>query len=59
MNRPIDSITVAIQGFGNVGSFAAGFLHEKGAKVVAVSDQFGAVYNPEGLDIPVFADFFG
>lgn len=52
VNRPIESISVAIQGFGNVGSFAAGFLHEKGAKVVAVSDQFGAVFNPEGLDIP-------
>ncbi|MBI2553111.1 MAG: glutamate dehydrogenase [Candidatus Rokubacteria bacterium] len=42
----------AIQGFGNVGSWAARFLHEAGARVVAVSDQQGGVRNPEGLDIP-------
>ncbi len=45
-------VTVAIQGFGNVGSFAARFLHERGAKVVAVTDQFGGAFNPDGLDIP-------
>ena len=42
----------AIQGFGNVGSWAARFLHEAGARVVAVSDQRGGIRNPEGLDIP-------
>jgi glutamate dehydrogenase (NAD(P)+) len=42
----------AIQGFGNVGSWAARFLHEAGARVLAVSDQQGGVQNPEGLDIP-------
>ena len=42
----------AIQGFGNVGSWAARFLHEAGARVVAVSDQQGGVRNPEGLDVP-------
>ncbi len=42
----------AIQGFGNVGSFLAQFLHEEGAKVVAVSDSGGGVYNPKGLDVP-------
>ncbi len=41
----------ALQGFGNVGSWAARFLHEAGAKVVAVSDARGGVQNPEGLDI--------
>ncbi len=48
----IKEATVAIQGFGNVGSFAASFLHEKGAKVVAVSDVTGGIHNPDGLDIP-------
>jgi len=45
----------AIQGFGNVGSWAARFLHERGAKVVAVSDVKGGVTSPEGLDIPALA----
>ncbi len=44
--------TIAIQGFGNVGSHAAKFLHEAEFKVVAVSDLSGAYYRPEGLDIP-------
>jgi glutamate dehydrogenase (NAD(P)+) len=44
--------TVAVQGFGNVGSVTARLLHEAGAKVVAVSDSRGGVYNPAGLDIP-------
>jgi glutamate dehydrogenase/leucine dehydrogenase len=43
---------VAIQGFGNVGSFLAQFLHEEGAKVVAVSDSSGGIYNAKGLDVP-------
>jgi glutamate dehydrogenase (NAD(P)+) len=43
---------VAIQGFGNVGSVAAGELHAIGAKVVAVSDRSGGVVAPDGLDIP-------
>jgi len=43
---------VAIQGFGNVGSFLAQFLHEEGARVVAVSDSSGGIYNPKGLDVP-------
>ena len=44
--------TVAIQGFGNVGSNAAKLLHAAGARVVAVSDVSGAVYDPHGLDMP-------
>lgn len=42
---------VAVQGFGNVGSWAATLLEERGASVVAVSDVSGAYYNPNGLDI--------
>jgi glutamate dehydrogenase (NAD(P)+) len=43
---------VAIQGFGNVGSHAAKFLHEADYRIVAVSDVSGGYYRPEGLDIP-------
>ncbi len=42
---------VLLQGFGNVGSWAAQIFEEHGGKVVAVSDAFGAVYNEKGLDI--------
>jgi len=52
IKRTLPGSTVALQGFGNVGSFAARFLHEAGAKVVGVSDVAGGVWNPEGLDIP-------
>lgn len=48
----IDVPTVAIQGFGNVGSVSAKFLHNMGYKVVAVTDVKGGIYNPKGLDIP-------
>ena len=45
----IDDATIAIEGFGNVGSFVARHLTEMGAKVVAVSDSKGCVYNKKGL----------
>jgi glutamate dehydrogenase (NAD(P)+) len=45
-------IKVAIQGFGNVGSFTARFLDSAGIKVVAISDVFGFIYNKDGLNIP-------
>ncbi|KAG8476080.1 hypothetical protein CXB51_032893 [Gossypium anomalum] len=48
----IANMKFAIQGFGNVGSWAASFIHQKGGKVVAVSDITGAVKNPNGIDIP-------
>jgi glutamate dehydrogenase (NAD(P)+) len=44
--------TAAVQGFGNVGSITAKFLHQHGIKVVAVSDVQGGIYDPKGLDIP-------
>jgi len=44
--------TVAVQGFGNVGSHTALFLHEAGLKVAAVSDLTGGRYNARGLDVP-------
>ncbi len=51
LGRKIAGTTVAIQGFGNVGSVAALLLHAKGARVVGVSDISGALYHPDGLDI--------
>jgi glutamate dehydrogenase (NAD(P)+) len=50
--RRVTDYTVAIQGFGNVGATLARLLHLEGVKVVAVSDSRGAVYNPNGLDVP-------
>jgi glutamate dehydrogenase (NAD(P)+) len=50
-DRAIAGTTIAIQGFGNVGSFLAQFMAEEGARVVAVSDSTGGVYNPAGLDV--------
>jgi glutamate dehydrogenase (NAD(P)+) len=49
--------TVAIQGFGNVGSVAARLLSQAGARVVAVSDHTGGVYNEKGLNVEaIYAD---
>jgi len=52
VGRELAGSTVAIQGFGNVGSNAAKLLHTAGACVVAVSDVSGAIYDPRGLDLP-------
>ncbi|MDQ7781952.1 MAG: Glu/Leu/Phe/Val dehydrogenase [Desulfomonilaceae bacterium] len=49
--------TVAVQGFGNVGSVAARLAHEMGMKIVAVSGSTGGVYNDQGLD-PVLVNNF-
>lgn len=45
------SATCAVQGFGNVGSWAAKLLNERGLKIVAISDFAGAYYNENGIDI--------
>jgi len=51
MGRALEDVTVAVQGFGNVGSWTARAMHERGARVVAVSDRSGGVYNGGGLDL--------
>jgi glutamate dehydrogenase/leucine dehydrogenase len=51
LNINLKKSTVAIQGFGNAGSFAAKLLHDDGTKIIAVSDVTGAYYNPEGIDV--------
>ena len=49
--------TVAVQGFGNVGTFTAKFLHDRGAVVVAITDVRGGCANPKGLDIPKLIEY--
>ena len=50
--KAFSDITVAVQGFGNVGSNAARLIAERGGKILAVSDHGGGVSNKDGLDIP-------
>ena len=50
--RSLEDVTVALQGFGNVGSHGARLMAERGAKIVAVGDHAGGVANEEGLDVP-------
>ncbi len=47
-----EKCTASVQGFGNVGQWAAMDLHAAGVKVVCISDSHGALYNPSGLDVP-------
>ncbi len=49
---PLRGGRFVIQGFGNVGSWTAKYLHDAGAKVIAIADADGAVMNDKGLDIP-------
>jgi glutamate dehydrogenase/leucine dehydrogenase len=52
IGRDWKGLKVAIQGFGKLGSVAARFAHEHGAKVVAISDLTGGIYREDGLDVP-------
>ncbi|HLR60610.1 MAG TPA: Glu/Leu/Phe/Val dehydrogenase [Pseudogracilibacillus sp.] len=52
----IEGAKVVVQGFGNAGSYLAKFLHEAGAKIVGISDAYGALYDAEGLDIDYLLD---
>lgn len=54
--REPSASTAAVQGFGKVGRDAARFLDQAGCRVLAVSDQYGAVHSAEGLDIPALCD---
>lgn len=51
LHSPLEGATVAIQGFGNVGSWTARLITEHRCRVVAVSDVRGGIYDPAGLDI--------
>jgi len=52
----VGDFTYAIQGIGNVGSFAARLLHDAGGKIVAVSNSKNTLANPSGLDIPALLE---
>tara|TARA_B100000315_G_scaffold246779_1_gene274524 strand:- start:7892 stop:9136 length:1245 start_codon:yes stop_codon:yes gene_type:complete len=56
-NVDLSSSSCVIQGFGNVGTYAAKFLTEMGAKVIGVSDVSGGLCDNNGLDIPVLIDY--
>ncbi|AFH62049.2 Glu/Leu/Phe/Val family dehydrogenase [Paenibacillus caseinilyticus] len=53
---PLKNARVVIQGFGNAGSYLAKFMHDMGACVVGISDVYGGLYNPDGLDIEYLLD---
>ncbi len=48
---------IVIQGFGNVGSFAALFAHQRGAKIIAVSDVSGGIMNGDGFNVPELIEY--
>jgi glutamate dehydrogenase len=52
----IKDARVVIQGFGNAGSFLAKILYDAGAKIVGISDAYGALHDPNGLDIEYLLD---
>jgi len=55
--KDLAGTTVALQGFGNVGSHAARMIAERGGKIVAVADHMGGVANEAGLDVPSLVDY--
>ena len=55
-NLDLNGARIVIQGFGNAGSFLAKFLYDQGAKIVGISDAYGALHDPEGLDIDYLLD---
>jgi glutamate dehydrogenase (NAD(P)+) len=52
LDIPAEDATAVVQGFGNVGSVAAQELSQRGVKVIAVADRYGAIRNKAGIDIP-------
>jgi glutamate dehydrogenase (NAD(P)+) len=52
LDQRLAGMKVVVQGFGNVGSYLAQFLHQEGATVIAISDSTTALYNPKGIDVP-------
>jgi len=54
--RPEDC-TAVVQGFGNVGSVTCQELAQRGVRVVAISDRYGAIRNPRGIDVPALLEY--
>ena len=57
LGMPVRGTTVAVQGFGNVGSTAAMLLEREGARITAISDRTGGVHNPQGVDIAAAIEY--
>ena len=57
LKKEIENATIAIQGFGKVGMHAAIEAHQLGARVVAVSDVTGGIFNGDGIDIPKLVEY--
>lgn len=55
-NIDIKDAKVVVQGFGNAGSYLAKFMHDAGAKIIGISDAYGALHDPNGLDIDYLLD---
>src|SRR5579862_9199150 len=53
LDIPMEGARVVVQGFGNVGSVTARLMNLAGCKVVALADVFGAIYNEDGIDVPL------
>lgn len=56
--KSFDDITIAVQGFGEVGAAAATHAFEAGMKVIAVTDAHGGIINPNGIDIPKLTEHY-
>ena len=56
-NIDLKGAKVVVQGFGNVGSYAAKFLHEYGCQIIGVSDISGGLYAPDGFDVDELFDY--
>jgi glutamate dehydrogenase (NAD(P)+) len=57
LGMPMRGTTVAVQGFGNVGSTAAMLLDREGCRITAISDRTGGVHNPQGVDIAAAIEY--
>lgn len=58
VGMPVKGMKVAIQGFGKVGSWAAKLLYDRGARIIAVGEREGVIYNLEGLDPYALSEYF-
>ena len=57
-NRSLEGMKISIQGFGQVGFHAARLLDEMGASIVAISDQYGGIFNENGVDIEAAGAYY-
>lgn len=57
LGEDLKDATVAIQGFGNVGSHLARYLYEDGCKIIGITDLYGGVYDENGIDIKALLEY--